>query len=153
MSRAALARLQARYRVLDNGCWEWTSHLNPGGYGSFYLDGRRIGAHRASYQLHIGSIPAGHDIDHECHNRDSTCPGGRGCPHRRCVNPEHLTPATRSQNLTNGQGGGVFKHLTKCKSGHRFDADNTYLDARGWRGCRTCRNDASRRHRARKAAA
>lgn len=44
--------------------------------------------HRAVYELHIGPIPQGMEIDHECR-----------VP--RCINPQHLRPATRAQNNQN----------------------------------------------------
>src|SRR5882757_241999 len=72
-----------------SGCWMWTGCLNHDGYGRFMLNGRCIVAHRASWQLHIGTIPAGVQLDHKCHD-PLKCLLGTRCPHRRCVNPIHL---------------------------------------------------------------
>ena len=67
------------------GCWEWTGYITPQGYGLFW-DGKKPNtAHRISWELTNGPIPDGMDIDHRCGNR-------------KCVNPEHLRVATRSQN-------------------------------------------------------
>lgn len=45
-------------------------------------------AHRVAYELAVGPIPDGMEIDHSCRNR-------------RCVNPSHLRIATRKQNQEN----------------------------------------------------
>lgn len=94
----------AQYRALPSGCWEWTGALWGNGYGkpSIYLHGTRL-AHRAFYIEHVGPVDDGVDIDHRCHNADPTCQRGHSCPHRRCVNPEHLEPVSRQVNLTRAQ--------------------------------------------------
>lgn len=97
----ATVRFLARVDRSDpDACWPWTVRPDPNGYGRFWLNGHMIGAHRASYLLFVGPIPAGMDIDHLCH--EATCRKGMACPHRRCVNPAHLAPATRRDNLLRG---------------------------------------------------
>ncbi len=34
----------------------------------------------------------------------------------------------------------------RCSQGHAYDGSNTYVGPKGWRGCRACRAEASRRH-------
>ena len=68
-------------------CWEWTANKSSG-YGYFYFDGTNAPAHRYSYQLANGPIPASTDIDH-------------GCRNKLCVNPDHLRLASRKQNMEN----------------------------------------------------
>lgn len=84
-----MRRLMAKTRRTD-GCWFWTGtfYRQNGAktYGQFWLDGRRTGAHRASYLLHKGPIPDGLDVMHSCDVK-------------ACVNPAHLSVGTRSQNL------------------------------------------------------
>jgi hypothetical protein len=69
-------------------CWMWTASLNKTtGYGQFFpVHGRPMDAHRFSYLLAHGSIPARHDVHHLCLRR-------------ACVNPSHLEAVTRSRNL------------------------------------------------------
>lgn len=89
-----------------NGCWYWTGYVDRYGYGTFRVgsitDGtrRKVYAHRWSYTNSTG-LEAPQDVDHTCHNEDKSCPGGVTCLHRRCVRPDHLIAATRSENLTN----------------------------------------------------
>ena len=78
-------------------CWTWTGVLTGGGYGRFNFRGRSLMAHRVSYALAYGVIPAGLQVDHLCHNNDLSCPGGE-CEHRRCVDPHHLAAVTREEN-------------------------------------------------------
>lgn len=69
-----------------NGCWLWTSAVSPR-YGVFWVGGakRSAYAHRYAYELLVGPIPEGAQIDHRCENR-------------LCVNPEHLEPVTPQTN-------------------------------------------------------
>lgn len=65
-------------------CWEWTASTYIG-YGRFNYNGTIMGAHRASYLLNKGNIPAGLVVRHKCDN-----PG--------CVKPDHLELGTRADN-------------------------------------------------------
>ena len=75
-------------------CWEWLAFKERDGYGKFQFPGAGQYAHRIAYQLLVGPIAPGMQVDHMCHN-----PG--------CVNPDHLRIATNTenqQNLRNGRG-------------------------------------------------
>jgi hypothetical protein len=132
-------------------CWYWTACLNDAGYGIFTWRApgqnrlRNHRAHRVAYQWLIGSLPST-DLDHVCHNTDPACPGGTTCPHRRCVNPAHLTPATRRENLLSGKTIPA-RHAarTHCNNGHPYTPENTLIEGGRSRRCRTCRNAEKRR--------
>lgn len=128
----------ARYSVTADGCWEWTGPLYDTGYGHSPVSTGDQMAHRAFYKKFVGKIPDGLDLDHKCHNRSMGCVGGRTCPHRRCVNPEHLSPETRSVNL---QLGFAARSNGWCGKGlHEIKSDEDwYVDpSTGVRRCREC---------------
>lgn len=86
----------------DDGCWLWQLSCAPNGYGKMWIDGRYYSTHRIAYEVFVGPIPEGSDIDHLCHNRDAElglCSGGWECYHRPCVRPDHLDPKRRRANL------------------------------------------------------
>lgn len=119
-------------------CWVWTAATDTTGYGRFNIGGGTIRpAHVVAYTLTVGPIPDGYDLDHQCHNADTSCAGGSSCPHRRCVNPAHLEPATRAVNLKRGRRGKA-KRLFACRRGHPYTDESTYVGKDGKRTCRRC---------------
>ena len=113
-------------------CWEWTGNRNTKGYGRVWWDSGQRPAHRKAYELLIGPIPDGLQIDHLCRN-----PG--------CVNPDHLEPVTMQENIRRGAPKGP-RRKQNCKRGHPFSGDNLSIDpGSGDRECRTCRRAGQRR--------
>jgi len=144
-----------------DGCWPWSAARNPSGYGMFGMrsEGRVLGAHRVAYELTFGSIADGLQLDHLCHTNSPDCFGGIDCEHRRCVNPTHLEPVTRRENLVRSRANAIALNRDKdnCPAGHRYTDENTrYLNDRSGahRRCRTCdrQRKAEARARARNAA-
>lgn len=114
-----------------DGCWLWSGRLDRG-YGRFYVSHHRtVRAHRFAYESLIGLIPSGLDLDHLCRNR-------------RCVNPAHLEPVTRRENLMRSPltQASLNAGKAECLSGHSL-ADARIYD--GKRECRTCERERGRR--------
>lgn len=133
-------------------CWLWTASLNVKGYGTLWIQGKMVAAHRWVYSRYVAEIPVGMVVDHVCHNADSSCAGGDTCSHRRCVNPTHLALATPRENTQRG----VRSWRTECVNGHALTAENVgyWRNSSGVsRRCKECNRAAKRRSRERKAAA
>jgi hypothetical protein len=120
----------------QDGCMLWTSSTSKDGYGRFLLFKKVRKAHRVAYELLVGPIEEGMEIDHV---RE------RGCRSRACVNPDHLEPTTRAVNNTRG-GSPTAKNArkTKCIRGHLFTVENTVVDHLGGRHCKECVRQRSR---------
>jgi hypothetical protein len=107
-------------------CWLWTGSTEDLGYARFGVNGTRVYVHRFAYELEVGPIPDGLTIDHLCRVR-------------YCVNPDHLEAVTQRQNVMRSpvQVTAVNARKTHCPRGHEYSG----RDKRGWRECRTCRNN------------
>jgi hypothetical protein len=127
---------KVRKRGADD-CWEWTANRLPRGYGLLGA-GRRgqhaLYAHRLSWELHNGQIPAGQFVLHRCDNPP-------------CVNPAHLFLGTHTDNMRDmhakRRGRGVVK--THCVHGHEFTVENTRTTKRQ-RYCIACEKEKGSRH-------
>jgi hypothetical protein len=71
--------------IKSDGCWTWSGPTYKG-YGRVWVDGKNMRAHRASWLLANGDIPAGLLVLHKCDNAS-------------CVNPAHLYVGTHQDNM------------------------------------------------------
>lgn len=136
---ALVEGIRSRVIVDDNGCWLYQGCRNDHGYARVRgpqfrrEDGspvqKNYRGHRVMYEALVGPVPEGLVIDHLCRVR-------------HCVNPEHLEPVTRKENLRRGRNHNRDK--THCLKGHPFDEENTYQRSSGRRGCRACQRSWSR---------
>lgn len=112
-------------------CWTWRGAPNCNGYGRIRISGQDNMAHRVTYELANGPIPAGLQVDHLCRNR-------------MCVRPSHLEAVTQRINLLRGHTIVAREAVvTHCPQEHPYDELNTY-HYRGMRYCRACNRERSR---------
>jgi hypothetical protein len=132
-------RIQRMSEPNATGCWIWKAAVMGKGYGKLSLNGKLIGAHRASYIAFKGEIPAAAVIDHLCRVTS-------------CVNPEHLEAVTVQQNTLRGNAPCAVLHgAEQCRYGHPYDAANTYIRPDGYRHCRACGRRNARKYQAQEA--
>ena len=75
----------------NSGCWLWDGATTHDGYALLTIDHRQVYVHRWAYERFVAKIPRGTDSDHLCRVRS-------------CVNPAHIEPVTRRENLRRGVG-------------------------------------------------
>src|ERR1041385_4955256 len=101
MAKAAtpvFSRMTDKFTVGD-GCWEWTGAKTGHGYGKILTFRSIQVAHRILYELLVGPVPEGMELDHLCRNPS-------------CVRPDHLEPVTHRVNISRA----IQK--THCLRGH-----------------------------------
>jgi hypothetical protein len=70
----------------DGECWEWQGTRQSHGYGHLRWGGKQVYAHRVAYLLANGQVPRGVHVMHSCDNPP-------------CVNPQHLSTGSRTDNM------------------------------------------------------
>jgi hypothetical protein len=120
----ALRRTHLWERVsITPTCWLWTGTLATNGYGIMWTGEKTRVAHRLVFELLIGDVPEGLELDHLCRVR-------------HCVRPDHLEPVTHAENMLRAR-------RSHCKRGHERTAVNIRITKRGSRQCIPChREDA-----------
>lgn len=101
-------------KTVPNGCWLWTACKNVDGYGSFPCEElQEHRAHRISWILANGPIPAGSSVLHKCPTGENPS----------CVNPDHLYLGTQTDNMQDTVAAGT--HFSMRGEAHA----NSLLDA------------------------
>ena len=127
-------RLRAQ-SVRDGACLRWTGTHTPKGYGHISIEGKTRQVHRVVYELTVGPIPKGLEIDHLCHVRD-------------CIEIAHLEPVTHAENIRRRRPGSRRPPPPdRCPRGHLFTPENTLWTRRcagpdpdrKYRKCRSCK--------------
>lgn len=132
-----LARFHKGYNVAESGCWEWVKCKDVNGYGMIGV-GSRVNksfkvarAHKWAYEMLVGLVPDGMELDHLCRNR-------------HCVNPSHLEPVSHKENIRRGIN--LNRERFMCVAGHPLSGDNLYLAPSGKRQCKECQRRRSREY-------
>jgi len=108
-TKQEIERFQS-YCIKDGDCIIWTGYKDRDGYGQMTLRRYVRKTHRVALWIAGRPVPQGHVVNHSCRRRD-------------CVNPQHLTVITASENsLRDSRSAGyINSQKTHCREGHLYD--------------------------------
>lgn len=79
-------RIEMKIVEDKNECLIWQGQTDTSGYPNIKFKGKNHLVHRAYYKEIVGNIASHDTLDHICRNK-------------LCVNPKHLEPVSRSENI------------------------------------------------------
>lgn len=131
-----LENFKSKIKKVSSGCFEWVGLVGKNGYGRMSVSNKMRLAHRVSYVVHFGSVPAGKLVCHTCDNPP-------------CVNPEHLFLGTQSENLNDAAKKGRLGLSLKGKPNWRrgITKYEKVIDGQGvvLHSCAKCNKDVYRK--------
>jgi hypothetical protein len=120
-------KLWSRSLITASGCRFWLGAKSKAGYGQMGVFGYVQYTHILAWEIFVGPVPAGLELDHKCRMP-------------ACWNPEHLEPVTHEVNMLRGESPYAKKaRQTHCKYGHPFSGENLVFNSDGTRDCLICR--------------
>jgi hypothetical protein len=109
LTQAIRVRFASKHGAVPGECWIWQGRRNRQGYGLFDVGRKTRGAHRVSYEIHVGTV--GYlDVLHRCDRPE-------------CVNPGHLFLGTDLDNAADREAKGRGNHQTGDRNGARTKPD------------------------------
>lgn len=79
-------RIESKIEKNKNGCLIWIGHVDTAGYPNIKFQGKNYLVHRSYYKIMVEDIQKHDTLDHLCRNK-------------LCINPDHLQPVSRSENV------------------------------------------------------
>ena len=127
------------YVYIDGDCWRWNRGHQSRGYGTT----RQGLIHIVSQKVFNGPVPDGWEVDHTCFVKD-------------CLNPAHLEAVPQHVNreraaeryrVSMEKRRATMLAKQTCRRGHPYSPENTRIDTRGSRVCKTCARENTAKHR------
>jgi len=78
-------RFWSKVHKQPGGCWLWVGATNSDGYGKLWNGHKTTDAHRVSWEISNGPVPAGMCVLHKCDNPP-------------CIRPSHLFLGSNQEN-------------------------------------------------------
>jgi hypothetical protein len=109
----------------ENGCRDWPMSLVTG-YGQVCYQGYPRLVHKLLFEHQCGPVPEGKELHHMCGNR-------------ACAEMSHVQVVTHREHMLLGNLlTSKNAKQTHCPQGHEYTEENTYVDSKRRRHCRTC---------------
>jgi hypothetical protein len=81
-------------------CWSWKGNTVSGGYGRFFINGRKHLIHRLVFKAYNGGLSDTELVRHSCNNPN-------------CCNPMHLKSGTNEDNAKDAQISGAYQQMSR----------------------------------------